>query len=47
MRIEGVVWLTSVVDKLAFKHGVEPEEVEEVLGGLAKFRFVDRGEREG
>ncbi len=47
MRIEGVVWLTSVVDKLAFKHGVEPEEVEEVLGGRAKFRFVERGEREG
>ena len=47
MRIEGVVWLPRVVDKLAFKHWVETEEVEEDLGGRAKFRFVERGEREG
>jgi hypothetical protein len=31
MRIEGIVWLRTIVDKLAFKHHVETHEVEEVL----------------
>ena len=47
MNIEGIIWLRSVVDKLAFKHHVETDEVEEVLGGKPKFRFVEKGEREG
>ena len=47
MRIEGVIWLRDVVDKLAFKHHVETDEVEEVLSSQAKFRFVERGERKG
>jgi hypothetical protein len=28
MRINGIIWLGNVVDKLAFKHRVEQEEVE-------------------
>jgi len=47
MRIEGIIWLRDVVDKLAFKHQVETNEVEEMLDGDPKFRFVERGEREG
>ena len=47
MNIEGVIWLANVVDKLAFKHHVEIWEVEEVLAGEPKFRFVEKGEREG
>lgn len=46
MNIEGIFWLRSVVDKLAFKHHVETSEVEEVLTGKPKFRFVEKGERE-
>ncbi len=45
MKIEGVVWLRDVVDKLAFKHRVETDEVEQVLNGRPKFRFVEKGER--
>ena len=45
MRIEGVIWLREIVDKLAFKHRVETDEVEETLGN-ARFRFVEKGERE-
>lgn len=45
MRIEGVIWLRDIVDKLAFKHHVETDEVEEVLNGKPKFRFVEKGER--
>ncbi len=47
MRIEGIVWLRDVVDKFASKHGVETYEVEEVLEGKPKIRFVEKGEREG
>jgi len=46
MNIEGVIWLTAISDKLAFKHHVEIHEVEEVLTGKPKFRFVEKGERE-
>jgi len=47
MKIEGIIWLRDVVDKLALKHHVETHEVEEVLSGKPKFRFVEKGEREG
>ncbi|MBU0701236.1 BrnT family toxin [bacterium] len=46
MRIEGVIWIREVVDKLIFKHGVETYEVEEVLNGKPKIRFVEKGDRE-
>lgn len=36
----------AISDKLAFKHHVEIHEVEEVLTGKPKFRFVEKGERE-
>ncbi|HID94823.1 MAG TPA: BrnT family toxin [Candidatus Latescibacteria bacterium] len=47
MRIEGIIWLRDIVDKLALKHKVETHEVEEALSGEARFRFVEKGEREG
>jgi len=47
MKIEGVIWLRDVVDKLEFKHHVETDEVEEVLNGKPKFRFVEKGHRHG
>jgi len=47
MRIEGIVWLRDVVDKLASKHDVETFEVEEVFNDKPKIRFVEKGEREG
>ena len=47
MRIEGIVWLNAIVEKLAVKHRVELHEVEEVLSSSPKFRFVERGDRVG
>ena len=38
MKIEGVIWLRDIVDKLAFKHHVGTDEVGEVLNGKPKFR---------
>jgi uncharacterized protein len=45
MKIAGVIWLREIVDKLAFKHHVEPYEVEEVLNNKPKIRFVEKGQR--
>ncbi|MEN6335592.1 MAG: BrnT family toxin [Phycisphaerales bacterium] len=45
MRIRGIIWLDSVVEKLDAKHGVSQEEVRQVLQGRATFRFVEKGHR--
>ena len=47
MRIENLIWLDSIIDKLAFKHQVETSEVVEVFERRPKFRFVQRGDRKG
>ena len=46
MRIEGVVWLNAIADKLAVRHHVATHEVEEVLTNNPKFRVVERGQRQ-
>jgi uncharacterized DUF497 family protein len=45
MKIEGVIWLRDIVDKLTHKHHVETYEVEEVLENNPKIRFMEQGER--
>ncbi len=47
MRIEEIVWLDKIIDKLAVKHRVNTNEVEEVLSNKPKFRFLEKGNREG
>lgn len=47
MKIEGIVWLRGVVDKIAVKHRVETDEVEEMLGNKPKIRFAQKGHRKG
>ena len=47
MKIEVVIWLDQIINKLITKHSVETYEVEEVLAGRARFRFVEKGERAG
>ncbi len=47
MRIEGIIWLRQVVDKLALKHQVDLQEVEETFSNKPKFRFVEKGNRRG
>ena len=47
MRIEEIIWLDAIIEKLAVKHRVEPDEVEEVLGNKPKFRFMEKGDRKG
>jgi uncharacterized protein len=47
VRIEEIIWLDAIIEKLAVKHRVEPDEVEEVLCNKPKFRFVEKGDRKG
>ncbi len=47
MKIDGVIWLRDIVDKLAWKHGVDTFEVKEMLENGPKIRFVQKGERKG
>jgi uncharacterized protein len=45
MKVDGLIWLRDIVDKLAWKHQVDPAEVEEMLNNHPKIRFVEKGER--
>ena len=47
MRVEEIIWLDAIVEKLAVKHSVTPDEVEEALRNRPKFRFIEKGDREG
>lgn len=43
MRIIDIIWLPHIIDKLAWKHQVEPEEVDQVLFSKPLLRKVQRG----
>ena len=47
IRIIGIIWLDSVIEKINAKHGVSCEEVCQVLQERAMFRFVEKGHRPG
>src|SRR5207248_10380659 len=47
MKIQGIGWLRDVEDKLASKHAVSQDEVEDVLESHPKLRFVEKGNRKG
>lgn len=44
MRITGIIWLEDVVDKLASKHNIATDEVEEALRASRRFRFIETGD---
>lgn len=43
MHIADILWLPDILDKLAWKHHVSPEEVVEVLSTHALYRKVQTG----
>jgi uncharacterized protein len=47
VRVDGFVWLPDIVEKLAVKHGVAQEEVEDVFFDAPRLRFVEQGYRPG
>ncbi len=47
MRIKDIIWLPDIIDKLAWKHNVIPEEVEQVFMTRPLYRRVERGKVRG
>ena len=47
MYIEDFVWLADIIDKLALKHHITQDEVEEVFFNRPVYRFVESGLRRG
>jgi uncharacterized DUF497 family protein len=47
MQIDDFTWLPDIVEKLAVKHGVDQDEVEEVFFNRPRYRFVESGHRAG
>lgn len=47
MKINGVLWLEDIVEKLIEKHQVDTEEVVEMLSNNPRFLFVEKGYRKG
>ena len=45
MKISGLIWLEGIVDKLISKHGVEQQEVREVLNKQPHIRYIEKGHR--
>lgn len=47
MYIDDFIWLPDILDKMAVKHHVTQDEVEEVFFNKPKYRFVESGYRSG
>ncbi len=47
MKLKGIIWFRSIVDKLLWKHNVTTDEAEEVLSNSPQYRFIERGDIEG
>jgi uncharacterized DUF497 family protein len=47
VNIAGFFWIDEVVEKIARKHNVETFEVEQAFFFRPRFRFVEKGDREG
>lgn len=44
MKIEQFIWLDYFVEKLARKHSVTPDEVEEMFNNRPRIQFAERGD---
>jgi uncharacterized DUF497 family protein len=47
MNITGFIWIQEFEEKIIRKHGVMPEEAEQVFFNQPAFRFMERGYRPG
>jgi uncharacterized DUF497 family protein len=47
MILDDLIWLESIVEKLAWKHNIVPIEVEEVLQGQCRIFKKETGHVEG
>jgi uncharacterized DUF497 family protein len=47
LKISGIIWLETIVEKIVRKHHVSQGEIREVLRNSRHFRFVEKGYRQG
>ena len=47
MYIDDFVWLPDIIEKLAAKHQITQDEVEEVFFNRPRYRLVESGYQEG
>jgi uncharacterized DUF497 family protein len=47
MYIDDFLWLPDILEKLAIKHHVTQDEVEELFFNRPQYRFVESGNRPG
>jgi uncharacterized DUF497 family protein len=47
MYIDDFIWLPDIIEKLAAKHQVTQDEVEETFFDAPQFRFIESGQRPG
>ncbi len=47
MEVSGTIWLEKIVEKLARKHHLTQDEVEEVFVNTPQYRSIERGKIEG
>ncbi len=47
MYIDDFIWLPDIIDKLAVRHHVTQDEVEDVFFNRPRYRFVESGHRSG
>ena len=43
MYIADIIWLPQIIDKLAWKHNIMPEEADQILFGKPFYRKVQKG----
>ena len=47
MKINKIIWLDEIIEKLETKHNVRQEEVAGLFNNKPRFRFVEKGHRPG
>ena len=47
MIIAGIIWLQRIVEKLAKKHHISKDEVEQVFVNNPQYRFLEQGRIDG
>ncbi|MGD2088298.1 MAG: BrnT family toxin [Candidatus Aminicenantes bacterium] len=47
MKIDDIIWLQKIVDKLETKHHISQEEVEQVFVNNPQYRFLEKGKIDG
>jgi uncharacterized DUF497 family protein len=47
LKINGIIWLEDIVEKIVRKHNVSEHEIIEIFQENPSFRFVEKGHRKG